>query len=919
MIGQTLGHYIVREKIGAGGMGEVYRARDQHLERDVALKILPTGFLANDAARKRLRREALALSKLNHPNIATVFDFDTQGNVDFLAMELIQGTPLSDRVKAGPMAEKEILRLGIQLAEGLAAAHAQGVIHRDLKPGNLMVTREGRLKILDFGLAVLAHPEGDPDLTRNSAETAPVEGTLPYMPPEQLRGQPTDTRSDIYAAGAVLYEMATGQRPFPHSQNAELIGAILHESPLLPSRRNPEVTSGFESIVMKSLDKEPAQRYQSARELLLALEGACGGVARRLHSRSVVIAVGIGTLAAVLVAVAVGVNAGGLRKHLFHRGTAVIAPFSVNLPKGESIPPTYSSQLVFSQDGKVIAYASLKSIDEAPAMPAMSMGSGAGASIRNAAGMAPMPMVTEQIYVRPLDQQDARPIEGALGDEPFFSPDGKWLGFWHAPTRTLRKVALSGGAPVKIADAESGISGAAWGAEDTIVYAWFDLFRVSATGGSTKLLLKVDEQNGERFYRHPSFLPGGKAVLFTIGMADTDSYDNARIGVVSLDSGEKKILIEGGTGARYSPSGHLVYARGGKLLAVPFDPKKLQVTGQPVPVVDGVFMSSNTGMAAFSISADGSLVYAVGAVEGGARVPVWVDRKGTATPLPLPPRSYLHPRLSPDGRQLAIEVEGASHDFYAYDLSRGVLTKMSFDGASHWPIWTPKGDRLTFRSWKTGTMTMWWMPTDRSGPPELLTNVGSMQSPESWSPDGKTLALTQMDDPQSGSDIYVLALDGDRRPHPLIRSRFSEGSPKFSPDGKWLAYSSNESGRPEIYAMAYPGPGPKIQISDNGGTDPVWRRYGGELYYRNGDLMMAVSITGGQNPAVSKPSLLWQGHYMAGVGSSCGIAGPTSSNYDVTAGGERFLMIQDKSQDVVSKLLHVVPNWSEEVKRRAGN
>jgi Tol biopolymer transport system component len=533
--------------------------------------------------------------------------------------------------------------------------------------------------------------------------------------------------------------------------------------------------------------------------------------------------------------------------------------------------------------------------------------------------MPPMPMMSQQIYVRPLDQQEARPIEGALGDAPFFSPDGKWLGFWHASTATLSKVALSGGAPVKICDARSGISGAVWGPDDTIVFAWFDLFRVPAAGGSPKLLLKVDEQKGERFYRHPSFLPGGKALLFTIGMVDTDSYNNARIGVVSLETGEKKIVLEGGTSARYSPSGHLIYARGGKLLAAPFDVKKLQVTGPPFPVVDGVFMSSNTGMAAFSISADGSLVYAAGAMESGERLPVWVDRKGAATPLPLPPRSYLHPRLSPDERQLANEVEGASHDIYTYDLSRGVMTKLSFDGSSHWRMWTPKGDQLTFRSWRTGTMTMWSMPGDRSGPPELLTNVGSMQSPESWSPDGKTLALTQMDDPQSGSDIYVLALDGDRKPRPLIRTRFSEGSPKFSPDGKWLAYASNESGRPEIYAMAYPGPGPKIQISTDGGTDPVWRRSGRELYYRNGDMMMMVSITTQPGLTVSKPSVLWKGHYLAGVGSSCGMAGPTSANYDVTANGERFIMIQDKSQDAMCKLLHVARNWSPELKRARSN
>ena len=371
-------------------------------------------------------------------------------------------------------------------------------------------------------------------------------------------------------------------------------------------------------------------------------------------------------------------------------------------------------------------------------------------------------------------------------------------------------MALTGGAPVKVTDAVSGIAGAAWGPDDTIVFAWFDLFRAPAAGGSPSLLLKVDEQRGERFYRHPTFLPSGKGVLFTIGMADTYSYDDAQIGVLSLESRQKTILIEGGSSARYSPSGHLIYAREGKLLAVPFDADRLQVTGEPFPVADGVFMSANTGMAAYAISSDGHLVYAPGPIEQGTRVPVWVDRQGKPTPLPLPPRSYLHPRLSPDGRQVAIEVEGASHDIFTYDIARGALTKMSFDGASHWPTFTPDGRNLTFRSWRTGTMTMWSMPADRSGPPTLLTDVGSMQSPESWLPDGTALAFTQMDDPASGSDIYVLPLGGDRKPFPVVRTKFSEGSPKFSPDGHWLAYSSNESGRSEVYVMAYPGPGPKI-------------------------------------------------------------------------------------------------------------
>jgi serine/threonine-protein kinase len=526
--------------------------------------------------------------------------------------------------------------------------------------------------------------------------------------------------------------------------------------------------------------------------------------------------------------------------------------------------------------------------------------------------------MTEQIYVRPVGQGTAaRPIGGALGSAPFFSPDGKWLGFWHAPTGTLRKVAISGGAPVKICDAVSGIAGATWGRDDTIVFAWFDLFRVPAAGESPTVLLKVDEARGERFFAHPSFLPSGKAILFTIGMADTYSYDDAEIGVISLETGRKKILVQGGTSPRYSPSGHLIYARGGQLLAVPFDPDTLEVTGPPFPVANGLFMSANTGMAAFSISSAGHLVYAAGPQERGTRVFVWVDRDGHKSALPLKPGSYLHPRISPDGRQLAYEVEGASHDIFTYDFARGTTTRMSLDGASHWPLWTPDGQRLTFRSWKTGTMTMWWMPADQSGPAQLLTNFGSMQSPESWSPDAKTLAFTQMDDPQSGSDIYVLPLDGDGRPRVFWRTKFSEGSPKFAPNGKWLAYSSNESGQPEVYVTEYPGPGKKITISTAGGTDPLWRHDGRQLYYRLGDLMMVVDISDGRSLEVSKPRVLWRGNYVAGAGSSCGMAGPTSANYDVTPDGEHFLMIEDASPTAECELVRVVSNWSLELRNPA--
>jgi serine/threonine-protein kinase len=917
LIGRRLSEYEVQAWIGAGGMGEVYRAHDVKLGRDVAIKMLP-GFLAGDPGRaERFKREARILATLNHPHIGAIYALEESAGILGLVLELVEGPTLADRLKAGPLRIRDALAMARQTADALEAAHAKGIVHRDLKPANIKVTADGTVKILDFGLAKAVAERTDLSPTRRPTVDLTAEGivlgTASYMSPEQARGLVVDTRTDIWAFGCVLYETLTGRRAFRGDSIADCLAAILGSEPdwsALPPSTPPTIVG----LLQRCLDKDVQRRLAQIGDARLELDSA---MARR--SRPAIVAARLASIArrvpraAYVGGVAVIVVAAGLGVRAVQQMTAKPQQVEVGLATDEFIPPTHSSELALSPDGTVIAYASMKAMGPMPKMNATL----SGGATPDMSDSVPTMSMSEQIYVRPLAQDHAKPIGGALGSAPFFSPDGKWLGFWHAPTGTLRKVALTGGAPIRICSAVSGIAGGAWGPNDTIVFAWFDLFSVSAAGGTPKLLLKVDEQHGDRFYRHPSFLPSGKAVLFTVGMADNYSYDDANIGVLSLATGEKKILIEGGSSARYSPSGHLIYARGGKLLAVAFDPDKLQVVGQPFPVVDGVFMSANTGMAAYSISSDGRLVYAAGPLERGARIPVWVDRKGQATALPLTPRSYLHPKLSPDERQLAIEVEGASHDIFTYDFARGALTKMSFDGASHWPLWTPNGRRLTYRSWKTGTMTMWWMPADRSGAPELLTNVGSMQSPESWSPNGATLAFTQMDDPESGSDIYTLSLDGNRIPHALIRTKFSEGSPKFSPDGKWLAYSSNESGRPEVYAMTFPGPGPTIQLSTEGGTDPVWRRDGRELYYRNGDQMMAVAVSGGAATTFAKPAVLWEARYLAGVGSSCGMSGPTSANYDATADGERFLMIEDKSEVLECKLLRVVTNWSRKLLRQA--
>jgi serine/threonine-protein kinase len=478
------------------------------------------------------------------------------------------------------------------------------------------------------------------------------------------------------------------------------------------------------------------------------------------------------------------------------------------------------------------------------------------------------------------------------------------------------KASLSGGAPVKLADYDM-FHGGDWAADGWIYWTASypgGIVRVRETGGPSEPVTKLDVDRGERSHRFAHLLPGGQALIYTVGFDGIESYDNARIDLWDLKTQTSKTLIAGGTDAFYSASGHIIYASAGKLFAVPFDVNRREVTGSPFEVLDGVMMSRNTGAAHISLSARGDLAYVPGLAEGGRRTLVWVDRTGKPEPLPLPPASYLYPRISPDGHILAVEIEGPNHDFYFYDFARTVLSKVTTDGMSHDPVWAPDGKHLAFRSWQAGGMTMWWMAADRSGKPERLDPKGTRQSPVSFSPDGKFLAFDQKD-PRTQDDAWVLPLDGKDNPRPIAQSRFSEGSAKFSPDGRWVAYSSDESGRPEVYVQAFPGPGLKLQVSNDGGTDPVWRRSGGELYYRSRNKMMVVSATTSPEFRASAPKQLWEGKYAAGSGSSCGMPGVSSASYDVTADGQRFLMVRDDDVTVSTRIV-VVLNFAEEVRAK---
>ncbi|MGH7553418.1 MAG: hypothetical protein ACREMQ_10390, partial [Longimicrobiales bacterium] len=480
-------------------------------------------------------------------------------------------------------------------------------------------------------------------------------------------------------------------------------------------------------------------------------------------------------------------------------------------------------------------------------------------------------------------------------------------------------IALSGGAPMTICNTEN-YSGGTWAADDTIYFIPAvpgGLVRVPAAGGEPVAVVDVDFDRGERLFKYPYALPGGNAVLLTVGTIDTESFDDAHIAVVSLRTGVKRVLVEGGTSAAYSPSGHLVYARSGSLLAVPFDPNRLEVTGQSSTVLEGVLMSRTTGVANFDISATGDLVYIPGRAVGSTRTLHWVDRGGRAEPLPLPARAYLHPRLSPDATRLAVEIEGSDHDVYLYDFRSGVLSNITTDGVSHWPVWSPDGQRIGYRSGPMGRFQLWQVPADRSRPAEqVAAAAGVSQSPGSYSPDGRALVYTMNLMTASPPKIAVASLEGGGTPQPLDDTRYAQGSPKFSPDGRYLAYCSNESGQAQVYVQAFPGPGPKAQVSSDGGTDPVWRRDGRELFYRNGDSMMVVPVAATPAFSAGRPQELWRGIYSQGMSSSCGAPGLTSSNYDVTADGLRFLMIQDDDIELeTSRQMVLVQGWADELSR----
>jgi serine/threonine-protein kinase len=735
-----------------------------------------------------------------------------------------------------------------------------------------------------------ANFSNSPTLSMAATRQGVILGTAAYMSPEQAKGKVVDRRADVWAFGAVLYEMLTGKQAFHGDDVTEILAAVVMKEPAfdaLPAK----TPSAIRNLLRRCLEKNLRQRLRDVGEARILIEAVLSGAAAETVApapigrlafpgrRALLLAAGCSLAVGIVAAIAVW-----NLKPAAARPAQPVSRVVVRLPPNEQLTGTLGTMLALSVDGTQLAYV--------------------------AGG-------TQRIYVRAFDSLEAKSLTGTEGAlSPFFSPDGQWIGFFAGSK--LKKVAVSGGAVLTLCDAGNP-RGGAWGANDTIVFAptgGAGLSQVSAAGGAPQPLTKLKE--GETSHRWPQFLPDGKTILYAIGAGNPD---DAQIAAYRLDTGEQKILIRGGTYPQYVPTGHLVYYRAGTIMAVPFDTARLEVHGTPAPAIEGVMSATaNTGAAQFSFSSMGSLVYVPGGPQSEVQTTlVWVNRKGTEQPLPAPPHAYANPRVSPDGRQVALDIaEAGKQDIWLYDLLRDTLTRLTFEGSNAFPIWTPDGKRVAYRSQGAGGYNISWRPADGSGAEERLTTVdAASQTPAAFSPDGRTLVYhEQGPSPKTGYDLWMLPLQGERKPQPFLQTPFNERNARLSPDGRWLAYVSDESGRFEVYVRPFPGPGGKWQISTEGAAEVTWSAKGNELFYRTGsprEKMMVVDIQTQPSFSAGKPRQLFEGPY-----ASNAVGGSLSADYAIASDGQRFLMLKPKEQQQQTALtqINVVQNWFEELKRR---
>jgi serine/threonine-protein kinase len=868
--GVRLGPYEVVAPLGAGGMGEVFRARDTRLDRTVAVKILPPLLAADAQFRARFDREARAISSLNHPHICTLHDIGEHGGTAFLVMEHLEGETLAARLSRGPLPIADALTIGTQVADALDAAHRRGIVHRDVKPGNIMLVRRGSsgapsIKLLDFGLArtgpVIASASGEPaaqTMTQGLTGAGTILGTLQYMAPEQVEGLEADARTDIFALGVVLYEMVTGRRAFEGRTPASVIGAILKEEPPPVSTVSPLSPPALDRIVRRCLAKDPDDRWQTARDLRAELEWIAAGdgsarpvaaVTRTRLPERLAWSAAVVALAAALVFLATR-----------PRESAPVF-MSIETPRTMEIAGAGGGErlIAISPDGRRIAFAG------------------------TVAGLT-------QIFLRSLDQLEPVPLRGTEnGSAPFFSPDSQTLGF--VADGKLKTLPVEGGTVMVLCDAVN--RGAVWGADDTIVFvpaARAALSRVSARGGTPEPFTTLGER--EVSHRWPALMPDGRTVLFT-AQTENAPPDEAFSVAVQSPGGAPRILVRGGTAPAYLPTGHLVFAREEELVAVPFDARRLEAAQTTSVLVKGLSMIAGSGAAQYAVAADGTLVYISG--EAFERSLVWVSPGGDVRTL-SEPRGYRDIALSPDGKYAAaaVSIGGAAPDIYVQELATGVLRRLTYSAAPEFGMaWTPDGQHVTYRSPAIGQIVR--KRFDGSGVEEAVSGT-TVDRPNAgaWHPDGDRLVV-------GSADILIVPTTGDRTPAPFLSTPAVEIFPTFSPDGRWIAYQSNETGRFEVYVQPFPATGPVWQISYDLGSRPIWAPKGkNELYYRSGNRMMLVRIHPGPTFSYDPPRVLFEGQY-----------GPS---YDVASDG-RFLMLRSPPSDN-PPTIRVVLNWLDLVRQQ---
>lgn len=891
--GTRLGPYEVTAAIGAGGMGEVYRGRDATLNRDVAIKVLP-GALSDDAERlARFKREAQVLASLNHSNISHVYGFEAAtladgSTVHFLAMELVEGEDLSERLRRGAIPLDEAIAIAKQIALGLEEAHERGIIHRDLKPANIKLTPDGKVKILDFGLAKAL--EGDasvsasdsrlansPTVSRHMTEAGMIMGTAAYMSPEQARGKAVDKRADIWSFGVVLFEMLTGRRLFAGETVSDTLAAVLKTDPdwnLLPK----DAPSSLRALLKRCLERDPRMRWHDIADARILIEdrpasepsGPLPRPSTGLSRRKVLVA------AAVLVPISIA--AGLVGYGLSRRSVPAPAPvhLAIELTANQELGVGGNSVPAFSPDGSTIVF------------PGRQDG-------RNT------------LFKRDLGSRESVPLEGTDGGtDPFFSPDGHWIGF--AADGRLRKVAIEGGRPFPLAEATSN-SSSAWLEDGTIVYTPIyssGLYRVSSEGGSPEHLTTPDRASGELGHWTPDPLPGGRFVLFT---AFRTPIDRSRVGVLDLKTRAVRWLVDGAFHGRYVSSGHLVFGRGTRLYAMPFDPKTATVLGPAVPVLDDVLVSQTSGFASFAVSGAGTLAYITQTVGDPVRELVWMDRAGREAPVTSERRRYLSVSLSPDGAHAALAVQGESQDLWTLALDRGTLSRLtSSDATEYGASWANDGrdlfyvvDRPPFELWRMAAgvpdsgKALW------NEPPLFDTNGIAV------SPDGRTIAFLRLEE-ETGSNIYSRPIDGSEPARPIRATKASERSISFSPDGRFVSYQSSETGRGEIYAQSFPGGEDRVQLSADGGTDPLWAR-NGEIFYRHDDDVRVITPRRSGTLEFQQPRTLFRAALST-------LNGYETRGFDVTRDGSRILGIRIPEANR-PRQVEIVTNWTSELGRLA--